>query len=110
MMKSQYFISVAAVLLFLANMGTCYDIAALRETVGSLCAVNTEGIFASCCVASNNGQTITEDNVKDCFFSDFGIYTDDTIAMFVDPLVSCDHGSSSSTRHTPAPYKSSPRT
>ena len=110
MMKSQYLISAAAVLLFLANTGACYDIAALQETVGSLCAVNTEGIFASCCVASNNGQAITEGNIKDCFFSNIVAYSDGTIAMFVDPLVSCGHGSSSSTRHTPAPHKSPPRT
>ena len=109
-MRSLRILAITAVLLSLTNLCVCDVTDALRETIGSLCAVNTEGIFASCCVASNNGQTITEDNVKDCFFSDFGIYTDDTIAMFVDPLVSCDHGSSSSTRHTPAPYKSSPRT
>jgi len=43
------------------------DTDALRNTISSLCAVNSVGAYASCCKASLNGQSLTMSNARGCF-------------------------------------------
>ena len=47
------------------------DTQALRDTISSLCSLNSVGEFASCCGSYNNGASITlEDSaVRNCFIS-----------------------------------------
>ena len=64
---------VACSFLVLAAVLTCAtgdDIAALKETLLKMCYANKKGTFASCCLASNNGQDITSvSSVPTCFGS-----------------------------------------
>ena len=84
-MCSLYLVCVIAALFCVANIGLGDTLDSLKEVVGSLCAVNTEGIFAACCAASNNGADITMDNAKDCFFSDLVVRSDNSLGMFAEP-------------------------
>ena len=45
------------------------DIQALRNTISSLCSLNSVGSFASCCTSYNNGATVTFDYspARTCF-------------------------------------------
>ena len=50
------------------------DTPALRDTISSLCSLNSVGKFASCCVSYDNGASLTLDysTARACFISDLG--------------------------------------
>ena len=50
------------------------DTQALRDTISSLCSLNSVGQFASCCVSYDNGASLTlEDSpARSCFIWDLG--------------------------------------
>ena len=51
------------------------DTKALRDTISSLCSLNSVGKFASCCVSYDNGASLTlaSSAARDCFI--FGLGT-----------------------------------
>ena len=53
------------------------DTQAFRDTVSSLCSLNSVGQFASCCVSYDNGASITLESstARACFISGLGSTT-----------------------------------
>ena len=51
---------------------------ALRSTLKTLCDYNKNGAFGNCCLASNNGESVTLDN-PGCFLSEVDVDVDGTI-------------------------------
>ena len=47
------------------------DTQALRDTISSLCSLNSVGQFASCCVSYDNGASLTleDSTARSCFIS-----------------------------------------
>ena len=47
------------------------DTQALRDTISSLCSLNSVGQFASCCVSYDNGASLTLENsaARVCFIT-----------------------------------------
>ena len=47
------------------------DTQALRDTISSLCSLNSVGEFASCCVSYDNGASLTLESspARTCFIS-----------------------------------------
>ena len=64
------------------------DTQALRDTVSSLCSLNTVGQFASCCVSYDNGAFITLDDTpaRSCFITRL---TSTTGSILVEVFVIC---------------------
>ena len=50
------------------------DTQALRDTISSLCSLNSVGKFASCCVSYDNGASLTlaSSTARNCFISGLG--------------------------------------
>ena len=48
------------------------DTQALRQTISSLCSLNSVGKFASCCVSYDNGASLTlaYSTARGCFITD----------------------------------------
>ena len=53
------------------------DTQALRDTISSLCSLNSVGKFASCCVSYNNGASLTlaSSTARACFIEGLGSTT-----------------------------------
>ena len=85
-MYSARVLSVAVALLCVANIGLCYDLEPLQETVGSLCALNNEGLFSACCAVFNNGTDLTMDGATECFFEGIDTSSDVITGMFAQPI------------------------
>ena len=54
------------------------DTQALRDTISSLCSLNSVGKFASCCVSYDNGASLTlaSSAARTCFISGLGSTTE----------------------------------
>ena len=62
------------------------DTQALRDTISSLCSLNSVSQFASCCVSYDNGASLTLESstVRDCFISNLTTTTESVLtSLFV---------------------------
>ena len=62
------------------------DTQALRDTISSLCSLNSVGKFASCCVSYDNGASLTlaSSTVRSCFIYDLASTTGSVLtSLFV---------------------------
>ena len=61
------------------------DTQALRDTISSLCSLNSVGQFASCCVSYDNGASLTlaSSTTASCFIADLGSTKGLLIFLFV---------------------------
>ena len=62
------------------------DTQALRDTISSLCSLNSVGQFASCCVSYDNGASLTLESspARSCFVSGLGSTTGSVLtSLFV---------------------------
>ena len=63
------------------------DTQSLRDTLSSLCSLNKEGTFGSCCENYDiNSMTLVSSSARDCFLSDF-YFTSDYIITFLSVLL-----------------------
>ena len=68
------------------------DTQALRDTISSLCSLNSVGQFASCCVSYDNGASLTleEGTVRECFISSLSSTTRSVLTyLFVIWIILC---------------------
>ena len=62
------------------------DTQAFRDTISSLCSLNSVGKFASCCVSYDNGASLTLESspARTCFIYDLGTTTGSNLtSLFV---------------------------
>ena len=62
------------------------DTQALRDTISSLCSLNSVGEFASCCASYDNGASLTLEYSpsRECFIYDLGSTTGSVLtSLFV---------------------------
>ena len=62
------------------------DTQALRDTISSLCSLNSIGKFASCCVSYDNGASLTlaSSEARTCFIDGLGSTTGSVVtSLFV---------------------------
>ena len=68
------------------------DTQALRDTISSLCSLNSVGQFHSCCVSYDNGASLTLEYspARECFISYLGSTTESALSsLFVILLHFC---------------------
>ena len=68
------------------------DTQALRDTISSLCSLNSVGQFASCCVSYDNGASLTleDSTARYCFISDLASTTGSVLtSLFVICFILC---------------------
>ena len=61
------------------------DTQALRDTISSLCSLNSVGLFASCCVSYDNGASLTlaYSPARECFIYSLASETGPLSSLFV---------------------------
>ena len=68
------------------------DTQALRNTISSLCSLNSVGEFASCCASYDNGASLTleDSTVRSCFIASLGSTTESVLtSLFVICFILC---------------------
>ena len=68
------------------------DTQALRDTISSLCSLNSVGKFASCCVSYDNGASLTlaSSTARSCFIYGLGSTTGSVLtSLFVICFILC---------------------
>ena len=68
------------------------DTQALRDTISSLCSLNSVGKFASCCVSYDNGASLTLESstARSCFIAGLGSTTGSVLtSLFVICFILC---------------------
>ena len=83
--QSSYFVLFLVIVLMMIVVSGD-DTQALRDTISSLCSLNSVGKFASCCVSYDNGANITLEYSADttCFIASLGSTTGSVLtSLFV---------------------------